>query len=316
MRREAALGAELVGHLLQHHGELEVRDGRVPERHVGGRGAVVPQRALADDHVPDADVRLQGGGAPDADEDASSDARELLDADRGRRAAHPARADGDEAALVGAVHRAVLALVRNLDGVVEHVGDQLHPKRVARHQDDVADLSLGHPDVVLGPGQADRVLVDEVSHCVGTSVVVDVPGNAPLLRSRRGHRTPPTAISAEDAMQIPRMPSSRPNAATRSPPARRAWPAERPGPAGANDRAHAEARPRAGSRSRRGGGRSEPEYRVATIATGSVRVASTPSTTDHDGSCVAASRAIASCRGDRQRPAGSSGRSRRRRRSA
>ena len=92
-------------------------------------------------------------------------ARELLDRDRGRRAAHPGRGRRDLAALVRADHRAVLALVGDLAHVGEVLGDERDPERIAGQQRDGADLARRDADVELPDVATDGVLVeDRVAH--------------------------------------------------------------------------------------------------------------------------------------------------------
>jgi hypothetical protein len=62
----------------------------------------------------------------------------------------------------------VLALVGDLDGILEVLSDEWHPERVAGHQRDRADLAGGDADVKLARVGADAALVDDAhGHSVG-----------------------------------------------------------------------------------------------------------------------------------------------------
>ena len=172
-----ALGLDRAPPARRRRVDLEVGDRRIALRHVGVRGAVVAERALAHDQVARVDAGLERAGAAHPDERGDPDARELLDGDGGRGAAHAGRGGSDLAALVRADHRAVLALVRDLADIGQVLGDERDAERVAGQERDRADLSGRDADVELANTEPDLALVEgRVAHSgVGLLVVRACP---------------------------------------------------------------------------------------------------------------------------------------------
>ena len=136
--------------------EAEVGGGgmRLAE-HVVGRGRVGGRRGERDDQVTHGEVGLEPAAGADAHQLRHAELHELLDHDRGGRASHAARLDGDGLAPVGPGVPEHPALVVPLDDVLhEGLGDVLRPQRVAGEEAGLGVVALARAYVDRHGGEA------------------------------------------------------------------------------------------------------------------------------------------------------------------
>jgi hypothetical protein len=140
--------ARLARGLDQGVGHVQVGDGRKLGRQIHLGGPLAPVRGGDDHRRADRNIVLPPAGRATPDDDLRPDLDQLLNRDRGGRAADPARADAHRHALVGPGHDHVFAVLGDQMGFVHLRGDALDPPGVAGQEDDRGDVARNTTDML------------------------------------------------------------------------------------------------------------------------------------------------------------------------
>ena len=209
--------------------EPEVRRRRVRlAADVVGRGRVGGGRRERDDQVAHRQVGLEPAAGADAHQLLDPELDELLDHDRGRGAAHPARLDGDGLALEGARVAEHPALGVPLDDVLqERLRDVLGPERVAGQEARLGVVSRVRTHVDWHGREPRRCIRSMSARCGRdsssprpTRCSPTAPRSRSSASSSRTSRGAAPATSPRSSVRTARCRRSATSARTSSPPAR------------------------------------------------------------------------------------------------
>ena len=141
--------AEVLRRLTQRERHVEVCHGGVLNGRILQRGVLVADRAGGDDHVAGLHVDVDAAAGAGADEGIRAELMQLLHRDGRAGAADAGGADRDLLAEQRAGVGGVLAVLRDLDGIIEQRGDGRAAARVTGQDYIAAHLALCAVDMIL-----------------------------------------------------------------------------------------------------------------------------------------------------------------------